>query len=113
MRTYARIKLPAALDMGNAVDTDPAFVPSTALACTSPIPLPPLVMLLIVMLSGFVFESELASVTCTVKLLVPATVEVPEIAPVPELSDSPLGRVPAEMDQVYGVVPAVAAKVAL
>src|SRR4029077_13618409 len=100
MRTNATIRLPAVLDIGKEADTDATLDPETAFACTSEIPLPPLEMLLIVMLRGFAAVRELASLTCTVKLLVPATVEVPEITPVPEASASPLGRVPAEMDQV-------------
>ena len=66
-----------------------------------------------VRLSGWVAVSELASVTLTVKLLVPVPVGVPEITPVLEASASPAGKVPAEMDQVYGVVPPVAASVVL
>jgi hypothetical protein len=66
-----------------------------------------------VRLRGFAFVRVLASLTCTVKLLVPVTVEVPEITPLLEESASPLGRVPEEMDQVYGGVPPVAARVAL
>ena len=48
------------------------------------------------------------SVTCTVKLEVPAAVGVPLIWPVEALIDSPEGSVPEETDQVYGVVPPVA-----
>ena len=40
------------------------------------------------------------SVTWMVKLDVPAVVGVPVIAPVDELSDSPLGRDPTDIDQV-------------
>ena len=53
-----------------------------------------------VMLSAFVADSELASVTCTVKLIVPATVGVPEIMPVLGASERPAGREPTETDQV-------------
>ena len=52
------------------------------------------------MLSGIEAFTELASVTCTVKLVVPATVGVPEITPVPAASDKPVGREPTETDQV-------------
>ena len=50
--------------------------------------------------SGFVAASELASMTCTVKLLVPLPVGVPEIAPVLGASVSPAGKVPEIIDQV-------------
>jgi len=43
---------------------------------------------------------ELASVTCTVKLLVPEAVGVPEITPVPLFKLSPLGSAPVVIDQV-------------
>jgi hypothetical protein len=66
-----------------------------------------------VTLSDFVAVIDLASVTRTVKLLVPVPVGVPEIAPVLGASASPAGKVPDRMDQVYGVVPPVAASVAL
>ena len=66
-----------------------------------------------VMLSGFVAESELASVTCIVKLVVPVPVGVPEIAPVLGVRTSPAGSDPTETDHVYGVVPPVAASVVL
>lgn len=49
------------------------------------------------------------SLTWTVKLLVPAVVGVPVITPA-VLMVSPAGRVPAVLDQVYGVVPPVAAR---
>ena len=64
-------------------------------------------------LSDFVTAMELASVTRTVKLLVPVPVGVPEITPVLDASASPAGRVPDAMDQVYGGVPPVAASVVL
>ena len=41
-----------------------------------------------------------ASVTCTVKLLVPKTVGAPEITPVLLFKFSPLGSVPVVIDQV-------------
>src|SRR5579871_4702960 len=65
------------------------------------------------MLSGPVAISEFASVNCTVKLLMPLPVGVPEIIPVLEASVSPVGSVPDAMDHVYGVVPPVAASVVL
>ena len=52
------------------------------------------------------------SVTWTVKLNVPATVGVPEMTPVSLLSVSPVGSDPLAIDQVYGKVPPLAAKVA-
>jgi len=62
------------------------------------------------MLSAFVAVRLLASVTWTVKLEVPAVVGVPEIAPA-ELKLNPAGRLPEEIDQVYGAVPPVAPSV--
>lgn len=64
------------------------------------------------MLSGWVAVMLSASVTCTVKLLVPSTVGVPVIAPVLLFSDRPAGKLPALIDQVEGVVPPLAANVA-
>ena len=64
-----------------------------------PIPPPPFEPV-IVSLRVLVVVSELVSVTRTVKLLVPATVGVPEITPVLAASVSPVGRVPEAMDQV-------------
>jgi hypothetical protein len=92
------IKLPAVLAAGNATDTDPTPDPWTEFAWTNPIP-PPLDAP-IVMLRTFVPEMELASVTCTVKLLVPLPVGVPEITPVLAASDSPAGSAPEVMDQL-------------
>ena len=66
-----------------------------------------------VMLRGCVAVTELASVTCTVKFVVPVPVGVPEMTPELETSESPAGRVPEETDQVYGVVPPMAARVVL
>ena len=62
---------------------------------------------------ALVAVSELASATCTVKLLVPVPVGVPEITPVPGARVSPAGSDPETMDHVYGVVPPAAASVAL
>ncbi len=42
---------------------------------------------------------KLLSVTWTVKLLVPVPVGVPDITPVSEARDNPVGSVPAETDQ--------------
>ena len=53
-----------------------------------------------VILKAFVAVWELASLTCTVKLLVPVPVAVPEITPVLEARVSPAGRLPKITDQV-------------
>ena len=53
------------------------------------------------------------SVTFTVKLLVPAAVGVPEIAPVDAFRVKPAGRAPVTMLHEYGVLPPFAANVAL
>lgn len=53
----------------------------------------------------------LESVTCTVNDDVPATVGVPEIAPLPERL-RPVFSVPDVIDHLYGVVPPVAPSVA-
>ena len=55
---------------------------------------------LTVRLSDLAAISELASVTCTVKLVVPMAVGVPEITPVLEARLSPAGNAPTETDQV-------------
>ena len=52
------------------------------------------------MLSACVAIRDLASVTLTVKLLVPVVVGVPEMTPVLDASVRPEGRVPEVMDQV-------------
>jgi hypothetical protein len=52
------------------------------------------------MLSDLVAVSELASVTFTVKVLVPVPVGVPEISPVVEASANPAGKVPEVIDQL-------------
>src|SRR4051812_14835352 len=65
------------------------------------------------MLKGLEAVWALLSLTCTVILLVPEPVGVPEIAPVDADNESPTGRVPDVIDQLYGDVPPVAAKVAL
>src|ERR1700737_1758148 len=92
MRTNAMIRLPAVLAVLKGVDTavngpaDPKEVPD----CTNVIG----VLMLIMMLRAWVVVAKLASVTRTVKLLVPATVGVPEITPVLAASVSPVGRGP-------------------
>jgi uncharacterized protein YqfA (UPF0365 family) len=53
------------------------------------------------------------SVTCTVRLLVPASVGVPLITPVEASRLRPVGRLPSVTDQWYGAVPPSAASVAL
>jgi hypothetical protein len=53
---------------------------------------------------------EFASVTFTVKLAVPAVVGVPEITPA-VLSVSPAGKLPDEIDQLYGEDPPVTCSV--
>jgi hypothetical protein len=54
-------------------------------------------------------RGELAeSVAVTVKFDVPAAEGVPEIIPVAASRPNPAGRVPAEIDHVYGAVPPVA-----
>src|SRR5690242_16021441 len=87
MRTNAMIKSPLELAAGNATDMDPNPDPWREFACTNPMPPPP--DALIVILSALVPVRELASVTCTVKLLVPAAVGVPEITPVAAARESP------------------------
>jgi hypothetical protein len=53
----------------------------------------------------------LESIAWTVKLKVPEAVGVPEMTPVPLLSDRPVGSDPLVIDHVYGEVPPLAAKV--
>ena len=53
------------------------------------------------------------SVIFTVKLAAPEAVGVPLIAPLDAFKVSPAGSDPTEMDHVYGVVPPLAARVAL
>ena len=61
-----------------------------------------------VMANGAVAVRPAESVTCTVKLNGPAAVGVPVRLPA-ALSVRPVVAAPAEMDQVYGEVPPVAA----
>ena len=51
-------------------------------------------------LRAWVALTEKLSVTCTIKLLVPKAVGVPEIAPVLEESASPVGSEPEAIDQL-------------
>ena len=51
------------------------------------------------------------SATCTTKLKAPEEPGVPVMAPVEEFNASPPGKLPVLTDQVYGVVPPVAASV--
>src|SRR5580693_4591017 len=114
MRTKTMIRFPAVLLAGNAADTELTADPCAALDCTSAMlapPPPPLA--LIIKLNALSAVNELASLTCTVKLLAPVPVGVPEIIPVLGASVSPAGKVPESIDHVYGVVPPVAASVAL
>ena len=60
---------------------------------------------LTVILSDLEAVLEYVSLTCTVKLLVPVPVGVPEITPVLAFSDKPVGKEPEVIDHVYGVVP--------
>ena len=66
-----------------------------------------------VMLSALMAVPEAESVTCTVKLIVPVAVGVPEITPVAELRVSPAGKLSTVMDQLYDGVPPVAASAVL
>ena len=65
---------------------------------------------LIVMEKSFVDEALLAPVTRTVKLELPAVVGIPSRTPVADRL-RPAGSVPADTDQLYGLVPPVAASV--
>lgn len=65
------------------------------------------------MLSALLLVLEFASVTFTVKLLVPVAVGVPEITPVLAASDRPDGNEPELIDHVYGDVPPLHAMVAV
>src|SRR5512139_3476638 len=56
------------------------------------------------------FVAVVPPVTCTVKLCVPNAVGVPLKTPAVD-RESPAGSVPADTDQLYGVVPPVAANV--
>ncbi len=53
-----------------------------------------------VMLSACVAVCDAASVTLTVKLLVPAVVGTPEMIPLAAASARPTGKLPEEIDQV-------------
>src|SRR5579863_3335805 len=64
---------------------------------------------LIVILSCALAVSPFASFTATVKVLAPVPVGVPLMAPELLFKLSPAGKDPEAIDQVYGVVPPVAA----
>jgi hypothetical protein len=64
-------------------------------------------------LSAFDAVLEFASVTVTVKLLVPVAEGVPEITPVLAVSDKPAGKDPELIDHVKGDVPPLFARVAV
>jgi hypothetical protein len=53
-----------------------------------------------VKLRDWVVVTDLVSITCTVKVLVPVTLGVPEITPVLAAIVRPAGRVPEVIDQV-------------
>jgi hypothetical protein len=65
------------------------------------------------MLRGIVETCWFASVTWTVKLLVPTTGETPEIIPVEGSRVKPDGSEPALRDQIYGCLPPLAVRVEL
>jgi hypothetical protein len=65
------------------------------------------------MLRGTLAVCEFESFTCTVKVLVPFPVGVPEITPELESRSRPAGRLPETIDHVYGVAPPEAVNVAL
>ncbi len=70
----------------------------------------------IVMLSDLVAVCTVGaveSVTSTEKLVVPEAVGVPDMVPVDAFKVSPAGRAPEFIDQTKGVVPPLAARVAL
>ena len=69
-------------------------------------------MILIERAGGVVSVSENASVTCGVKLNVPASDGMPEITPVLGLSVTPVGRSPENV-HLSGAAPPVATKVRL
>jgi len=65
-------------------------------------------------LIDFVYTGRLESLTVKVSgVALAVAVGVPVIAPVAAFSERPAGNVPLETDQLYGVVPPVAASVAL
>ena len=65
----------------------------------------------IVIASALLAVAPFASVTCTVKLLVPAAVGVPLITPIDVFRLKPAGSVPESIPHVYGVLPPVDANV--
>jgi hypothetical protein len=65
-------------------------------------------------LTDFVCTGRLESLTVRVRgVALAVAVGVPVIAPVAVFSERPAANVPLETDQLYGVVPPVAASVAL
>jgi len=71
-----------------------------------------LAAILKVKLADFETAGDSESVTCAVIVKLPDAVGVPLSAPVAPFSVTPAGRAPAVIDQLYGVVPPVAASVA-
>jgi len=63
--------------------------------------------------ADFVWTGLEESVTFTVTVTVAAAVGVPEMTPVLVAIVNPVGRVPEVMDQLYGVAPPVAVRVAV
>ena len=112
IRTNATIRLPAVLADGKATLSDATPVPWAALdwTCVIAPPPPPEGPGLTVMLNDWVEVCPRLSLSCSVKLLVPAVVGVPEMSPidgeVAELvTEVPAGRLPETMDQTKGSVP--------
>jgi len=60
---------------------------------------------------AFVDVVALASVTLTVKLYEPLVAGLPESTPVEPFNINPDGKLPAEIDHEYGVLPPAAASV--
>jgi len=54
------------------------------------------------------FPAELVALTVKVNVFNPAAVGVPDISPVAAFRLKPVGRLPAAIDQVMGVVPVAA-----
>src|SRR5690242_8859793 len=96
--TPQMIVLPAVVAMFTVSDETPLWLAFRA--CNTLIPPPPPPLELMVMLRALVAVWGLASLTCTVKLLVPVPVGVPVIAPVEEFRLRPAGRLPVVIDQV-------------
>jgi len=62
---------------------------------------------------GLMTDCPFAAVTLAVKLNVPVAVGVPEMTPVPLVSERPAGSAPLAIYQVYGVSSPLAASVAV